>query len=93
VVPRGGSAEDDGGLRLILRNATTASPIFTSRAVYEYRWNLMAVTTYADAGGSSVAAGDVLELTAVYNDTRDGPGAPAWDDVMGIMVGAFVPSE
>jgi hypothetical protein len=51
------------------------------------------MTAYADADGIPVAAGDVLELTAVYNDTRDGPGDLAWDDVMGIMVGAFVPAE
>jgi hypothetical protein len=83
----------DGGLRLILRNKTTSAPMFTSRAVYEYRWNLTAMTTYADADGIPVAAGDVLELTAVYNDTRDGPGDLAWANVMGIMVGAFVPGE
>jgi hypothetical protein len=83
----------DGGLRLILRNATTGTSIFTSRAVYEYRWNLTGMTTYANADGIPVAAGDVLELTAIYNDTRDGPRDLAWDDVMGIMVGAFVPAE
>jgi hypothetical protein len=83
----------DGGLRLVLRNATTATPMFTSRAVYEHRWHLTAMTTYADAAGIPVAAGDVLELTAVYNDTRNGPGNLAWPDVMGIMVGAFVPAE
>jgi hypothetical protein len=83
----------DGGLKLRLRNVTTNTSMFTSRAVYEYRWNLTAMTTYSDAAGIPVAAGDVLELTAVYNDTRDGPGTLAWPDVMGIMVGAFVPAE
>lgn len=80
----------DGGRRLKLRNATTDQPMFTSRAIYEYRWNLKAMTTYSNDVGVQVAAGDALELTSVYNDTRDGPGELAWPDVMGIMVGAFV---
>jgi hypothetical protein len=77
----------DGGIRLRLRNLTTGERVFTSRAIYRYRWNLRAMTTYADAAGKPVAADDQLELTAVYDDDH------SWKDVMGIMIGALAPAD
>ena len=43
------------------------------------------MSSFSDANGPTVAAGDKLRLIAVYNDSR------GWKRVMGIMSGAFVP--
>ncbi|MGH2786361.1 MAG: hypothetical protein ACRDJV_00440 [Actinomycetota bacterium] len=83
----------DGGLRLALRNESSGAPVFVSQAIYEHRWNLDAMTVYSDGAGVPVAAGDVVKLTAVYNDTHNGPGDLAWDNVMGIMMGALAPAD
>ncbi len=87
IVALGGHLHD-GGLRIGLANQTTGHHIFTSRAEYGLRgepWYLTGMTTWADSDGASVAEGDVLTLSAVYDSRHD------WDDVMGIMVGGFVP--
>jgi hypothetical protein len=95
TMPEGGSFVTmaghlhDYGLRLKLKNLTTGEQMFTSTALYDERpeekWNLTGMTTYSGVPGIPVAAGDELQLTAVYDN------AHAHDDVMGIMIGALVP--
>jgi hypothetical protein len=87
IVALGGHLHD-GGLRIGLANRTTKSHIFTSRARYGLEsepWYLTRMTTWVSSDGASVAEGDVLSLRAVYDSRHD------WDEVMGIMVGGFVP--
>jgi hypothetical protein len=86
----------DGGKRLVLRNRTTRSHIFTSRGVYGMRsdpWYLTGMTSTSGLPGVPVAAGDELVLTSVYDSThRWKPGSRySWRDVMGIMVGYLAP--
>jgi len=77
----------DGGLKLKLRNVTQRQTVFVSRPTYSKhdRWDLRTMSSFSDASGPTVAAGDRLRLIAVYNDSR------RWKRVMGIMSGAFVP--
>lgn len=78
----------DGGRKLVLRNKTTASEIFTSVATYGMRrepWYLTAMSGFSEAPGRPVAANDRLKLTAVYDDTHN------WRNAMGIMVGYLAP--
>ena len=44
------------------------------------------MTSFAGVPGKTVAAGDTLLLTAVYNSAK------RWTDVMGIMLGMLVPA-
>jgi hypothetical protein len=74
----------DGGIKLSLENTTTGESVFTSTPTYRKgTWDLRTMSSFSDAAGPSIAAGDVLELTAVYDDDRK------WLGVMGIMVGAL----
>ncbi|HZA39526.1 MAG TPA: hypothetical protein VFA00_02770 [Actinomycetota bacterium] len=77
----------DGGLKLKLRNITQKETVFVSRPTYSKhdRWDLRRMTSFSDAAGPTVSAGDKLHLIAVYDDSR------RWKKVMGIMSGAFVP--
>lgn len=78
----------DGGIKLKLRNTTTDSHIFTSRALYEARREpgyLTGMTNWSGLPGYSVAMNDVLRLRAVYDSTKE-------RDAMGIMMAAFVPA-
>jgi len=80
----------DGGLRLSLDNLTTGKHIYTSRPTYGLErepWFLTKMSAWSDRDGVRVRKGDKLRLTSVYDSTR------SWDDVMGIMVGAFVPKR
>lgn len=80
----------DGGLRLVLKNRTTRTHMFTSKAVYGLRrepWYLTKMTSFSGLPGIPVSQGDELELVAVYDATHN------WNDAMGIMVGAFVPAQ
>jgi hypothetical protein len=45
------------------------------------------VTAFAGVPGKPVAAGEALQLTAVYSSSH------RWDDVMGIMVGMLAPGR
>lgn len=76
----------DGGVRLKLKNHTTDERMFVSEAVYNKHdpWFLQKMTSFYGLPGKSVAQGDDLELTAVYNSTRK------WNDAMGIMMLALV---
>jgi hypothetical protein len=93
VMPEGGKFValaghlHDGGIRLRLVNETSGERVFTSRAVYQYHWDLLAMTTYSEAAGKPVNPGDELRLTAVYDDDH------AWRGVMGIMIGALAPAN
>jgi hypothetical protein len=78
----------DGGRKIVLSRAATGQEVFTSRARYELRrrpWYLTGMTAFAGVPGKPVAAGETLQLTAVYSSSR------RWDDVMGIMVGMLSP--
>ena len=80
----------DGGFRLALWNRTTGLRMFTSKAIYGMKsepWYLTKMTSFAGLPGLGVGAGDELELVAIYDSTHN------WHDAMGIMVGAFVPSQ
>jgi hypothetical protein len=80
----------DGGRRLELDNLTRGETVYVSRAKYgandpaKAGWDLRKMTAYSADPGIDVAAGDVLRLTAVYDNARK------WKDVMGIMIGALV---
>ena len=79
----------DGGLRLVLRNETTGRRVYTSDAIYGLRnepWYLTKMTAFSGLPGLPVSQGDELQLVAVYDSTH------RWRDVMGIMVGYFVPT-
>lgn len=76
----------DGGIKLKLRNTTTDSHLFTSRALYEAPREpdyLTGMTSWTGLPGYHVDMNDVLRLRAVY----DSPGKA----VMGIMMGVFLP--
>lgn len=80
----------DGGLRISVDNATTGRDVYTSRATYGLKgdpWYLTKMSAWSGAPGISVDKGDKLRLTSVYDASR------SWDEVMGIMVGAFVPER
>jgi hypothetical protein len=86
----------DGGKRLVLRNATTGSHIYTSKAIYGMRnepWYLTQMTATSDLQAMSVAAADELVLTSIYDSTnRWKPRSEfSWRHVMGIMVGYLAP--
>ena len=94
VMPQGGNFVSmgghlhDGGLKLVLRNKTTASEIFTSVATYGMRrepWYLTGMSAFSEVPGRPVAFGDEVKLTAVY-DSRH-----TWRGAMGIMVGYLAP--
>ncbi|MEA2434565.1 MAG: hypothetical protein QOG54_2022 [Actinomycetota bacterium] len=81
----------DQGVKLILRNETTGSDIFTSRALYESKKEpgyLTSMTGYSTLPGVSVSAGDNMKLTAIYKK-----GKKPVTDAMGIMLGAFVADQ
>jgi hypothetical protein len=83
----------DGGKRLVLRNATTDSHIYTSKAIYGMRnepWYLTQMTGTSELG-MPVAAGDDLVLTSVYDSRHRLTRRVSWRDVMGIMVGYLAP--
>jgi hypothetical protein len=83
----------DGGKRLVLRNATTDTHIYTSKAIYGMRsqpWYLTQMTS-SELPGVPVAAQDELVLTSVYNSTHRLTRRLSWRDVMGIMVGYLAP--
>jgi hypothetical protein len=77
----------DGGLKIKLRNTTTDEIVYVSRPTYSKhdRWDLRKMSSFVDADGPRIAAGDDLRLVAVYDSSR------RWKGVMGIMIGAFVP--
>ena len=77
----------DGGIKLKVRNRTQKETVFVSHPTYSKRdrWDLRKMSSFSDASGPTVAAGDELRLIAVYDDSR------SWRRVMGIMIGAFVP--
>lgn len=80
----------DGGLRISLENLTTGDHLYTSKATYgveDEPWYLTKMSSWSGLPGIKVAKGDRLRLTAVYDSTH------SWEDVMGIMVGAFVPER
>ncbi|MGH2806494.1 MAG: hypothetical protein ACRDKT_04380 [Actinomycetota bacterium] len=85
----------DGGKRLVLRNRTTGSTIFTSKAIYGLRgdpWYLTQMTAMSGLPGVPVTAGDELMLTSVYDSTHRLRNPDwSWRDVMGIMVGYLAP--
>lgn len=77
----------DGGRKLRLDNSTMAQKLFVSRAGYSktQRWDLETMSSYSGLPGRRVDAGDMLKLTAYYNDSKN------WADVMGIMMAYLVP--
>jgi hypothetical protein len=80
----------DGGLRVSLDNLSTGRHLYTSKASYGIKgqpWYLTRMSSWSGAPGIRVAKGDRLRLTAVYDSTH------TWKDVMGIMVGGFVPTR
>lgn len=79
----------DGGVKITLTDVASGGRVFVSKALYEKRkrpWYLTRMTSFAGVPGKTVAAGDTLLLTAVYNSAR------RWTDVMGIMLGMLVPA-
>lgn len=77
----------DGGMKLRLDNVTTGAKVWVARPRYtkDSNFEIRKIPGYSAYPGKHVTAGDQLRLTAYYDDSS------AWDDVMGIMVGAFVP--
>ena len=72
----------------MLSRSATGEEVFASRARYGLRkrpWYLTGMTAFSGVPGKPVAAGETLQLTAVYSSSH------RWDDVMGIMVGMLAP--
>lgn len=89
LVAMGGHLHD-GGKKIVLSREADGEEIFTSRARYDLArrpWFLTRMTSFSEAPGKPVAAGETLRLTAVYSAKR------RWEDVMGIMVGMLAPSS
>jgi hypothetical protein len=79
----------DGGRKLILEDKTAGRKIFTARATYGMHhepWYLTKMGSFTELPGRSVEAGDLLQLSAIYNSTH------TWHNVMGIMLGMLAPS-
>ena len=61
----------DGGLRMILRNRTDDATIFVSEALYAHGgWELTGTTNFSDPNGIEADAGDVLKVTALYDNSQ-----------------------
>src|SRR5215467_14421489 len=82
----------DYGKRIVLEDISRKETVVALDAKVDSQGQLlgMPTTTFFDKGGYKLAAGDVLKISATY-DNPTGKMLPA--GAMGIIVGAFVPND
>jgi hypothetical protein len=82
----------DYAKQLVLEDATRKETVATLDAKVDATGQLesMPVKTFFDQGGYKLAAGDVLKISATYDNTT---GKLLRDGAMGIVVGYFVPAD
>lgn len=82
----------DFGNRLVLEDATRKETVATLDAKVDERGELLSMPTvlFLGQGGYKFAAGDVLKISATYDNTT---GKLLRDGAMGIVVGYFVPAD
>jgi len=82
----------DYGKELVLEDATRKETVATLDAKVDANGKLISMPTvlFLDKGGYKFAAGDVLKISATYDNTS---GKLLRDGAMGIVVGYFVPSD
>lgn len=82
----------DYAKQLVLEDATRKETVATLDAKVDDAGELISMPTvlFLDRGGYKFAAGDVLKISAKYDNTT---GNPLHDGAMGIVVGYFVPAD
>jgi hypothetical protein len=82
----------DYGKELVLEDDTRKETVATLDAKVDANGKLISMPTvlFLDKGGYKFAAGDVLKISATYDNTS---GKLLRDGAMGIVVGYFVPSD
>jgi hypothetical protein len=82
----------DYGKQLVLEDATRKETVATLDAKVDHRGELLSMPTvlFLDRGGYKFSAGDVLKISATYDNTT---GKLLRDGAMGIVVGYFVPAD
>jgi hypothetical protein len=82
----------DYAKQLTLEDATRKETVATLDAKVDDQGELLSMPTvlFLDRGGYKFAAGDVLKVTAAYDNTS---GKLLRDGAMGIVVGYFVPAD
>ena len=82
----------DYARQLVLEDATRKETVATLGAKVDENGQLLSMPTvlFIDRGGYKFAAGDVLKISASYNNTT---GKLLRDGAMGIVVGYFVPAD
>ena len=82
----------DYARQIVLEDATRKETVATLDAKLDEKGQLlsMPVVTFFDRGGYKFAAGDLLRITATYDNTT---GKPLPSGAMGIVVGYFLPAD
>lgn len=82
----------DYGKQVVLEDATRKETVAALDAKVDAQGHLegMPVKTFFETGGYKFAAGDVLKISATYDNTT---GKMLRDGAMGIVVGYFVPAD
>jgi hypothetical protein len=82
----------DYAKQIVLEDATRKETVATLDAKLDEKGQLlsMPVVTFFDRGGYKLSAGDLLRITATYDNTT---GKPLPSGAMGIVVGYFLPAD
>ena len=82
----------DYARQIVLEDATRKETVATLDAKLDEKGQLlsMPVVTFFDRGGYKFSAGDLLRITATYDNTT---GKPLPSGAMGIVVGYFLPAD
>ena len=82
----------DYGKQVVLEDTTQKATVAALDAIVDEQGHLLAmpVESFFDVGGYQFAAGDVLKISATYDNTT---GKMLRDGAMGIVVGYFVPAD
>jgi len=82
----------DYAKQIVLEDATRKETVATLNAKLDEKGQLlsMPVVTFFDRGGYKFSAGDLLRITATYDNTT---GKPLPSGAMGIVVGYFLPAD
>ena len=82
----------DYARQIVLEDTTRKETVATLDAKLDEKGQLlsMPVITFFDRGGYKFAAGDLLRITATYDNTT---GKPLPSGAMGIVVGYFLPAD
>ena len=82
----------DYAKQIVLEDATRQETVATLDAKLDEKGQLLSipVVTFFDRGGYKFSAGDLLRITATYDNTT---GKPLPSGAMGIVVGYFLPAD